>query len=1070
MINLNSKDVNDKKSNLITLYPFNGNSPYLIDKFYIIGYNYLTLEKMLITETPKVIKEEQKKDFKEKDPHDGSFDFEEEPSILNEITNDYSKEGLAYKTLMQMIFAKKLKCHYTWKEIVGNRTVKTYNINNKDINDFKEIEGNKPISKKLVFSSNPQTGKNSKKSINGIAFISYFKFKQKKIYEKREYTYYIPYTFCITSEYPYFSSFSKLLECIHKLYTQKNIYIPIEIIMYYIISLSPSPLKADVVLDLNKICSQEKIFGQLVGKNNKENKESIPKINDNSNNVRDSLKNQGQNEEKGKNKQNRSSIQFKNNSKEIEDENKYIIEFNSLSGYPLIQYNLPKVLFNSLSIDKIIEIFLFMFLEKDVLFFSKNIELLTLTINAFLNLSFPLNDEKYYFIGCAISFDDFIRGDSDFGIKNYTSVIGINDSYQPNYKNKNIKIEDHLAVDLDKGEVIYNDASKNENNVNNNNKKLIKIIEKMCKDVDYNKIKSITLYQAINKLSKHLKQIYKKVYDSSTKSIPLDFLDFNNDILKSNKYIQESFYEFNNNICLYFYENLTVKTKLENQKPQIQEIQKKNNEKEEKYKEQDLNVLFDTEYLKSHNYEDQEKTFLEELKTTMKYESFVYGFLQSYNPINLYKIPLTFTEEFLSIISRKKVQIRENDFSINFFDLIDSLYLGKKSKTKKLDFLNYMISYFKNFKPNIDRQIFEANRKRYNCDNTKMVTISYPLEKKLIYQTVELDDKILLNYLHITKNLSLKDYISYFSETSLNVNNALNEIDIANIENSIEMNCIKHKILTNSDICCTNILLLFTMCLTSLRETISCHEFLSLLFQKFTVFRKYYSILLKMIYKLFLEGKDENSKISSVALCFYPCINSIRNNKLVPNEELMNMIKIFNEIDTNKIIMQENNIIEEKKENQENIDLYGEKLEEKEINNKNLYAFHNFNSKRFFNEKLCMEKINETNMDYFEDNNEKIYPSIRFNNGIHKHECKFISQKYILNNLMKECKKYMETLDVMQLSKDIILDSCLNIFIYVRNTTEFEGMDDIFQTLNNIFYCFMNQLLILKPKKENEIK
>ena len=59
------------------------------------------------------------------------------------------------------------------------------------------------------------------------------------------------------------------------------------------------------------------------------------------------------------------------------------------------------------------------------------------------------------------------------------------------------------------------------------------------------------------------------------------------------------------------------------------------------------------------------------------------------------------------------MQIRENDFSINFFDLIDSLYLGKKSKTKKLDFLNYMISYFKNFKPNIDRQIFEANRKRY---------------------------------------------------------------------------------------------------------------------------------------------------------------------------------------------------------------------------------------------------------------------------------------------------------------------------------------------------------------------
>ena len=50
----------EKKENLITLYPFNGQSPYLIDKFYIIGYNYLTLEKLLINETPKIIFKEKK--------------------------------------------------------------------------------------------------------------------------------------------------------------------------------------------------------------------------------------------------------------------------------------------------------------------------------------------------------------------------------------------------------------------------------------------------------------------------------------------------------------------------------------------------------------------------------------------------------------------------------------------------------------------------------------------------------------------------------------------------------------------------------------------------------------------------------------------------------------------------------------------------------------------------------------------------------------------------------------------------------------------------------------------------
>ena len=77
--------------------------------------------------------------------------------------------------------------------------------------------------------------------------------------------------------------------------------------------------------------------------------------------------------------------------------------------------------------EKVITIFLYTFLEKDVIFFSKDIEYLTLSLNAYLNLNFPLNDEKYYFIGAAISFEDFFYGNSEFGLKNYTSIIGIND-------------------------------------------------------------------------------------------------------------------------------------------------------------------------------------------------------------------------------------------------------------------------------------------------------------------------------------------------------------------------------------------------------------------------------------------------------------------------------------------------------------------------------------------------------------------------------------------------------------------------------------------------------------------
>ena len=72
----------------------------------------------------------------------------------------------------------------------------------------------------------------------------------------------------------------------------------------------------------------------------------------------------------------------------------------------------------------------------------------------------------------------------------------------------------------------------------------------------------------------------------------------------------------------------------------------------------------------------------------------------------------------------------------------------------------------------------------------------------------------------------------------------------------------------------------------------------------------------------------------------------------------------------------------------------------------------------------------------------------------------------MLESLIKEYELYIENLDDSKLNSKIILDSCLNIFLYMRNTPEFEGMDDIFETLKTIFYIFLNRLFILKSQKE----
>ena len=125
-----------------------------------------------------------------------------------------------------------------------------------------------------------------------------------------------------------------------------------------------------------------------------------------------------------------------------------------------------------------------------------------------------------------------------------------------------------------------------------------------------------------------------------------NYISYDKNIKNINLKLQDSFYRFINNISLYFYQNLSIKT--EGDDPKINQKKKSSGDKEE-----EMNVIFLDQYKYDNIYCKEELYFLEELRETMKFQSFVFGFVQSYNPIDLYKIPLTFTEEFISIISRK---------------------------------------------------------------------------------------------------------------------------------------------------------------------------------------------------------------------------------------------------------------------------------------------------------------------------------------------------------------------------------------------------------------------------------
>ena len=1101
----------NQDTNLIKLFPFNGRSPNLIDKFYIIGFNYATLHRLLIDNTPEAIKNDIERDIKE--PR--KCNIEEEPNILNEITADYQKPGIPDDTLLDFIFPhKKVDFYFISEEgsipfkKKNNNPFSNYSKEFSKIEFKKQIYTNIPKSYKVVFSTNPHSEKNSKKSINGFAYIFYKKFTEKKMIDKKIYTYYIPYTFCIISEYPYFNSFYKLFKFIKNLYSQKTIYIPIEFIIYNIIFLSPSPLNSDVILDLKSSSDQMNTtmgnFGrsttisQPPNRQSKDEKLSLKNVNlihreteVKNINYNQILRKSGNEFRIEENNDPRKKFGFKKNEKNdlqevnsffnAQDKNYNLIKFKTLSGYPLIQYNLSKVLFNNLSVEKIITIFLYTFLEKDVIFFSKDIEYLTLTLNAYLNLNFPLNDVDYYFVVCAISFLDFSTGNSKFGVKTLPSIIGVNDLYRPDYKTDVLNLKDHLVIDLDKGE-IYPGLDENDKTINENNKKIIRLIKRICDGYEDEKTKKITLYQAIKNLNDRLKKIYEI-------GVSRKFLDYDepeesqNNISRSNsntnlqninrrnREIQEAFYEFIHHVCLYFYENLSIKAQEDEERRDVKNAEP-----------QTMNVIFNKNYAKEieRGYTSEELIILDELTETLKYNSFVYEFLQSYNPIDLYKIPLTFTEEFLSIISRKKEQISKKISKIGFFHLIDSLYnSGKKKDPKNINFDIINFNYCKKNKSYFDREINDKSFSKYYPKDRYLIKSMIqklddaPPQKILVYQTYELDDDLLLKYLSFIKNLNKKEYLASFYGSFFVEENILKKIHINEIETKIESYCISNKLLTNGDVCCANIILLFTLSLKSLRETMDCQTFLGILFQDFTVFRKYYSILIRMIYRLYQDKNNKRNLTST--LCYYPCINSIRLKKLVPNEDLLNMINQFNKINIGDFNFQEEENKGEVVKNDElkNIKLYGEELKEIPISSNNLYVYNNFTHNRFINENEILHLINK--FTHIEQNQiqiktgEKLKPKIRFNNGIHKIESNFFNQKSLMENLVNEFNKYIIDLDDNKLDAKFILDACLNVFIFMRNHEDFQKKDDIFEVLQCIFYIFMNQLFILRSKNKNQL-
>ena len=674
----------NKIENTSPLYPYNGRALNLIDKFYIFGYNYLTLKKYLIDETPKI------SEIKLDSEGFGSFKLKEEPSTLSEISHDYNKEIIDNESIKKLIYPNDLFILFSIKEkeniILRRQTLirrSTIEFQGDPFTKIEFSESKNECSKeyKVFFSITPMEGNTGRKCQNGFAYTFYRKFWKTQKDGDKEYSFYIPYTFCIISEYPYYRSYERLFRCISMMFAQQSTYIPIEILLYKIISLTPSPINTDVILDLDLMCNQKKIFPDDFDIIEEGEIPSIDMI------------------QKTKDEPNITKIKFK-----------------YLSGYPLIQYNLVKVLFHTLSVNQIINIFLFSFLEQNIIFFSEDIEYLSLTINSYMNFNYPLNDAQYFYNMGIISLESFKNDDSIFGIKSFTSIIAINNKFVDDYMSKTSNIGGHIVVDLDKGDL----KIAKENNEDDNNEKLNELINNILEDnADYKYLEKTYLYVMIKRLQNSLNEILKKKNTFFSK----EFTYFNDEpysgsIEEINKSIQEAFYESILILSMYIYENILI---LEDDNKNIKKEEKKNF----------MKIEFNSSYTNKEKYKKEELLIIKELLESMKLKGSFDQFIMEHNPIDLYKIPLTFMDEFVSFIFKKEFNVKTKN--IKYFDLIDELYNSRKlTKIKNINFNSDIYKYIENCRKKINREIFENDKKRFNHDDTIIVKIADYQNKKII--------------------------------------------------------------------------------------------------------------------------------------------------------------------------------------------------------------------------------------------------------------------------------------------------------------------------------------------------
>jgi len=747
-----------------------------------------------------------------------------------------------------------------------------------------------------------------------------------------------PKIFMIISQYTLYHLFRKILIDIRNLFYLKNIEIPIEIQIYNILNFIPAPIHSN----LNYILFPNYTLEEYIIKNEEE------------------------------------FLKLPNNK---------IYNSNQLRMYPFYDCNLCEI-FKLLPYDILAQIYLFIFYEIQIYFFSKDLEKLNIMMSVLISLFYQF-DTQYNWQIFSVGENEIKNADeSEILGKPFSNMTGINTSYSEAYARELIN-PPFICFDYENKEFYYFKKKDDEKE-----KAVINYIKNVISTQKINGILDKNIINLIERL-KHLSN--KLGYNNKNE----EKIEFFSDNISNNKDLLNIFYDFFANILAISNYGFSVE-QLENpQKGEYYIIK--------------FDKKFDNYPNKGSNKEENDffQNFLD-----FKMDTFSQYITGISKPVKSLFCNYKIAEYFMTF--KKIINSNNYDIEIDYMDLMDKLY-GENNYIN-IHFYNFFIYYKEKL------QKFFGNY--INSDNI----IKIIKDNKIIYKykNIELDKSILLIYSQILNQLEEIEITNIFpSKKILNLPYYI-EIEKNKFQNILDNYIFENKLISSKELLIICFLIFFTI-------TIEKNQIINL---KTTILGNLWSLnfVTKYIYRMLfvyyniceIQIKKEDYSILYMKDSYLDIFNVLKSKGILSNGEILNLVnKIYNlyehekeklksyKIENNKIDTFYNNI-----KNKDN--LFTCDLEENNVKIED-------NKIKEEIDKFCENQDNLTYFGLIKENCKIHFKTTEINNN-NDLICGIYSYYKLFKSIDELYKNFIQTFDLKSLDQNIYKEIIVNLIFYFSNS------------------------------------